>query len=102
MTRVPWAPLLLVVGEEDLLQGRVGDLELGDAVAGERLDDRVGVAAEVEGDPAVLRRQVGHARDRLQLGRVDRLGERDRDTALGPAEHSSYVATTDAGAGSGA
>ncbi len=77
---------LLVVGEEDLLQGRMGEFEVGDRVTGDRLDHSVEVAGDVERDPAVLGAEIADAGDRTQLLQIDRLGELDRGAALRLAE----------------
>ena len=76
----------LVVGQEDLLEARMGELEVDDRVARERLDHGVERARprrrSAPGSPSTSRsRTPGSA---AKLGGVDGLGELDRHVAVAP------------------
>ena len=69
----------------------MGHLEVDDRVAGDRLDRRVDVAGDREGDAASVVSSVADARDSSpSVGRVHRLGELDRDPAWRPAQQVGH------------
>ena len=64
----------------------MGELEVGDVVAGDRLDHRVEVAGDLEATLPSVGLQIADPGERAQLLEVDRLGELERDPALCLAE----------------
>jgi hypothetical protein len=58
-------------GEEDLLERRLGDLEVLDRVAGRRLDDRVEISERLERHAAAVDLELPDSLKTLELSVVD-------------------------------
>src|SRR6476659_11095782 len=75
--------LMVVLGEERLLQRRLAGDEVQELVTGGRPDHRGDRATDPHPEDVVLRADLRHAGQRLELGRRNRSGEPKLDLVVG-------------------